>query len=613
VSYIAGVFDWVGENDSDAKTTLLERMGNVLAHRGQETIEKAVEERAGATVGGYRWGQQELVRLDLRGSTVLVAWDGVLRNRSALRKAVGDPAASVGRLVGLCLRQWGRDFCREFEGEFAFAVLFEKGLLLGRDPTGLRPLFYACEGRRILFASEIKALFQDSKLQPLPNRGMVADSLWGYITQPNETFFEKVHRLKPGCTLEITSEGRCDLRPYHRIALVDVDPLPPAISEEELRERLKETLTESLKACLARPLPAGLLLSGGLDSISILAVSDEAYRRAKKRIADLKVVSSYFGRITSSNEKPLIEATCRIYGISPDYIRSDDLWSLKDVQNAPRIRIDEPTRGQLIDAFESSQARSAAALGARLILTGYGADQVWAANLWIFHAWRERGEDERLKREFMALPQSYQEIVGALLQSEADPFAAPVLHPPFDELPSEMWELHQERVPCQDRPALSSFADVGAWGIYHSATCFEIYALAETVRGIGLEFGTEFAFPFLDPRFVELMISIPSERRIADGYVKQMARLLLQGNAPEAVIDQKEKSHLNGLVDRGLRFREKNLVQELLENEVALDLGLLSSDFCTAIHLGYLNDQDAFRGVLLNVLAVSLWSREWFG
>jgi asparagine synthase (glutamine-hydrolysing) len=151
---------------------------------------------------------------------------------------------------------------------FAFAIWDkeEKKLFLARDRVGIKPLYYSFVNNRLVFASEIKAILHDSSVSQEINLSAIDEYLtFLYIPAPL-TIFEKINKLLPGHSLSLEN-GRIEIKKYWQLDFcVDKD------SEEGYIEKIKGNLKEIVKLHLISDVPLGALLSGGLDSSTIVGL-----------------------------------------------------------------------------------------------------------------------------------------------------------------------------------------------------------------------------------------------------------------------------------------------------------------------------------------------------
>ena len=214
------------------------------------------------------------------GSGCGVIFDGALYNRENLKDELGDfAAAAAGNDAEIILagyRQWGEDLLNRLRGTFALVIwdsLREVFLCL-RDPLGCYPLFYADGRDGLLVSMSTDVLLQ----QPGVSRSVNRASMGGYLMERyptlEETFFEAVSRVPPGHVLRVAREGRRSYRYW--------DPQPEAevnwLKADEV-ERFDELLDQAVKRSLSFG-PAGIFLSGGLDSVSIAAIASEISQTA---------------------------------------------------------------------------------------------------------------------------------------------------------------------------------------------------------------------------------------------------------------------------------------------------------------------------------------------
>jgi asparagine synthase (glutamine-hydrolysing) len=208
-----------------------------------------------------------------------VIFDGVLYNRAELRASLADPphhAVDDATLILHAYRRWGEDVLRRIKGIFALLV-FDKDqdtLLCARGPLGVYPLFYAGAGQEVLVSTSIPALLSHPGVSGELNRAVLADHLSHHWSSPGETFFTAVNRVPQGHALKFGRAGR-EVLCYLRLA-----PSAGAVAwvgEGELG-RFDELLDQAVHRCLAHG-PAGIFLSGGLDSVSVAAVAADICRR----------------------------------------------------------------------------------------------------------------------------------------------------------------------------------------------------------------------------------------------------------------------------------------------------------------------------------------------
>ena len=167
------------------------------------------------------------------------------------------------------------DLARALDGMFAFAVWDgrRERLILGRDRLGKKPLYYTFDGSRLVFGSEIKAIFADSDVsRRLDPEAIPAYLTFGYVPTPR-TFFEGVRALPPGHVLVYEPGGEPVVERYWEPPLADVNAGPHLeLSLDEAARRVRGTLEEAVRRRLVSDVPLGAFLSGGIDSSAVVGV-----------------------------------------------------------------------------------------------------------------------------------------------------------------------------------------------------------------------------------------------------------------------------------------------------------------------------------------------------
>jgi asparagine synthase (glutamine-hydrolysing) len=289
---IAGIYrrgpDEPGPAARAADRALVQRMLRSIEYRGPD--DEGIESAGRATLGVRR-----LAILDVPGGhqplsdssgRVWAMQNGELYDFPGLRRDLASRHAlrthtDTELLPYLWLEQ-GADFVRLLRGMFALAIYDVPAgtLLLARDSLGVKPLYVAEVGERVLFASELKALLCDPDLP----RELDLEALGGYLTYgwiPGEaTPFRTIRRLRPGCRVllrpgdvAVRQERYRPWPPFFKRA--DAANLPV----ERLADEAGRLLGEAATAMLLSDRPVGVLLSGGLDSSVLVAMLPEEARR----------------------------------------------------------------------------------------------------------------------------------------------------------------------------------------------------------------------------------------------------------------------------------------------------------------------------------------------
>src|SRR5262249_31070789 len=151
-------------------------------------------------------------------------------------------------------------------------------LLLARDRVGKKPLYYAWDGRRLLFGSEIKCLREarDLKLS-LDWDALNCYFATLYIPEPL-SIFREVRKLPAAHYLKL-ERGILAVRPYWDLRF---DEPFTETDERFYIEQLRELLTDAVRCRLVSDVPLGAFLSGGIDSAAVVGIMSQVTREPVK-------------------------------------------------------------------------------------------------------------------------------------------------------------------------------------------------------------------------------------------------------------------------------------------------------------------------------------------
>ena len=169
--------------------------------------------------------------------------------------------------------QWGDACVERLRGMFAFAIWDapRRRLLLARDRLGVKPLYWARAGSRLLFGSEIKAILASGLVPAAADERKLPELLSTRYLSGTETLFKGINRLMPGHTL-VFEDGTVSTRQYWDVPAGARDDHVPAARDRDLVQQFRDTLEHSVRIRLMADVPLGMFLSGGLDSSAIAAL-----------------------------------------------------------------------------------------------------------------------------------------------------------------------------------------------------------------------------------------------------------------------------------------------------------------------------------------------------
>ncbi|MEV4094503.1 asparagine synthase (glutamine-hydrolyzing) [Streptosporangium saharense] len=269
---------------TDATTdALLERMARIIAHRGPDDRELLRQGPVGLaftrlSLVDPESGGQPLTTED--GDLVLIANGEVYNHRELAAKLPPGTRLKGGSDCEVLLhlyRERGDAFLDEVRGMFAI-VLWDRRrdrLVLARDRFGIKPLYYHRDGRRIVFASEIKALFADPATprtldwEQALTHPMLSAAPYPHRAGTPSTWFGGIECVPAGRIVQIDlADGTTREHTYWSLPTADTDA-----SEEEFVRRYGELLAESVAECATADAELGLFLSGGVDSAAVAALA----------------------------------------------------------------------------------------------------------------------------------------------------------------------------------------------------------------------------------------------------------------------------------------------------------------------------------------------------
>lgn len=367
---MCGFVGFIDENDQtyDHRAAIA-AMADAIAHRGPDSEGYFNDGRAAL---GFR----RLAIIDLAGAnqplynenrSLVLVFNGEIYNYRELRRqliAAGHAFSTQGdaEVVLHGFEQWGEAVLDRLRGMFAFA-LYDTAtgeLFCARDAFGIKPLYYAVEGDRILFGSEIKGLLAHPHARRSLNERRLAHWLCMEYLPDEETLFEGVRKLPAGHWLRWRN-GRAERGRWF------VPRFAPDAgrSLEESAEAIEAALRESVAAHAIADVDVGCFLSAGVDS-SLVA-------REAARIMEARTFTIGWGEGRFS-ELEAAATFARATGL-PNEGRILDAEQFFASVPAVQYAMDEPLPNP--SAVPLYHLCAMAAESVKVVLSGEGADELF--------------------------------------------------------------------------------------------------------------------------------------------------------------------------------------------------------------------------------------------
>jgi asparagine synthase (glutamine-hydrolysing) len=447
----------------------------------------------------------------------------------------------------------GDRFVEHLNGQFAIALwdATRQRLVLARDRTGIRPLFYAHCGGRLLFASEVKALFALPDVPRSLDAGALGQVFTYWAPLAPRSVFAGVLSLPPGHLLVADGEQAPQLRCYWDWSFPDRgahDERPIETAAEELRALLIDAVRLQLRA----DVPVGAYLSGGLDS-SVVTALIKNFTDTPLRTFSLTFEDAEFDE--SAHQQVLVDdlrtthtsVRCRRSDIARLFPRTVLHTETPIVRTAatPLMLLSECVR----------QA------GYKVVLTGEGADEVFAGydifkEAKIRRFWSRSPQSqlrpralERLYPYLKHSPTAARAFSQGFFRQGMEYGDAPYFaHVPRWTTTRRTWQFFsrdmQEALAGADPfgeieailpAAMRRWAPLSRDQYVEAHTLMSGYLLCSQGDRVAMANSIEGRFPFLDHRVIEFASRLPPHYKLWGLREKHVLKMAMRGLLPEAV------------------------------------------------------------------------------
>lgn len=456
--------------------------------------------------------------------------------------------------------RYGTNFVDHLNGQFAIALWDQRTrrLVLARDRTGIRPLFYTRANGRLIFASEVKALFAVPGVTRRLNLAAVGDVLTYWTALAPETIFAGVESLPPGHVMSIES-GREQLHKYWDWTFPSESPRVDR-PIEAYAEELHSLLIDAVRLQLRADVPVGAYLSGGLDS-SVIAALVREYNKASLRTFSVAFEDAEFDESSYQRQMAAHLGTdhtsilCRTGDIAAVFPRV--IWHTE----TPVLRT-APAPLMLLSQRVHAE-------GYKVVLTGEGADEVFGGY--------DLFKEAKVRRFWARFPQSrmrprmlerlypYLKHSPSASRGMTERFYGQGLdqvdHPCFAHIPrwsttQRSWQFFssEARAVIGERdfvqhamsqiPAhVATYLPIGRDQYVEAHTLLSGYLLSSQSDRVAMANSIEGRFPFLDHRVIEFASRLPPSLKIRGLTEKFLLKRATRNLLPPAVTQRTKQPY----------------------------------------------------------------------
>lgn len=433
--------------------------------------------------------------------------------------------------------QWGEACMHRFIGMFAFAIAdtASGSVTLVRDRYGIKPLYYARQGDRILFASEMKALLQVMGQQQVDRHSLVEWMLYRNVDSLTpETLVQGVSSVLPGHLVRIV-DGSVETRQwYSALDFISEQEFRrfSSVRPQEVGAEVEQTFTDAVRLRLISDVPVGTLLSGGLDSSLVTAIA----ARHTQHLSAFHVSIEGFPKLDERRYAEHLSERLKIPFIPLSLTGAMFRRALPTAIYLSDLPLTHPNT----IAYHLI-SRTARDHGVIVLLSGEGADELFGGYLWNY---RRKRNLLRLRKWLDRVPDRLMDFAALLVYADA---GLPVTGHRFREaLPPTVDFIDRfARQDWQDRCAeayrfLPSDIDRGVLGNMLADLSDFLTPLLRRLDRASMGASVETRVPFLDHRLVHRAINMPLDYKVgkyADKWVlKQVARRYM----PDFLVDRKK-------------------------------------------------------------------------
>ena len=365
---MCGIMGLFSPSINNNKKKNLIKACKLLSHRGPDdegiySNKKIILLHKRLSIIDLKTGKQPIENEDF----VLIA-NGEIYNDLDIRRQIPNFSYKTGsdcESILAVYSKYGLIGFNKLRGMYAFAIYDKKRkkIILGRDPFGIKPLYYFHKNKELIFSSEIKALIAAGNLEIKFKKKKIIELLQIQYNSGMNTLFSKIFRIRPGEIKVFNSEINME-----KSIIFDKSKIFKN-KKKISSHKLGKILEKSVELHQRSDVPFGLFFSGGIDSTIILYLMSKI---SKKKIISYSIL---FDTPNQFEEKKKLEKIAKECNSKINFVNfsEEDFWNI--LPNVLKYNDDPILDYAIVPTFRLAQA---AKKDVKVILSGEGADEIFA-------------------------------------------------------------------------------------------------------------------------------------------------------------------------------------------------------------------------------------------
>ncbi len=564
---IAGFYGF--RNDS-----LINKFSSELAHRGPDGVGYEIDDKVTLlsrrlAIIDRKGGQQPIYNED---KSISVVYNGEMYNYRELRlelekKGHVFSTKSDTEVIAHGYEEWGEMCFDRFNAMFAVALYDKKKqrLILGRDHFGIKPLYYSIVNGtldteflassprlagpqdiasklvssgslKIIFSSEIKPIINSGLIKKIPNDRIIYRYLRYRVHDDlNETFFKGVYKLLPG-EMMIIQNSKIEIQKFSNLENELLNMRENVPTDKNRILSFKEHLTQAVKSRLISEVPVGTCLSGGLDSSTVVALTNQLLKEKVQEAESVGKIQKTFSAVfpgSTNDEEKYIDSVVKKVGQLQNYkVKPKPEEFFEDLKDFIRTQ-EEPTIST--GPYAQYKVMEEAHKYVTVVLDGQGADEMMAGYLpYYFVYFRQLWKEKKLAKLIFEIIKSTDILVVQLInrlytltgiKRKVDiknilnrEFVSKFSSERFDVVDDNLKRRLVEDIFKNSLPALLRYEDKNS-----------------------MRFSIEGRVPFLDFDLLRYLFTLDDEAIINGGWNKNILRGGVADLLPEEIVKRRNK------------------------------------------------------------------------